>query len=1308
MACIIGYKGKDYSFEEFGKLLASGELDARIKDGTLTGDWVSGFPVSESTVSVDTYENVKALDTTDKTNLQKVQSWITSIDEAVDKYGKESLGINLHVAVIKPIIKAVKVLVDAGVTLEQAIKQVAKDFDVEEADITQSFDTISTIKKPTEVTPKKQGSAVMNAYGDVVKQIRSEVKAVENKKGQQLKDAVTSITDRLNESIKSGTDEMFVRQARAILNRLKRTNLDNPTKVQEFNEYLDKVMKDAEYATKIEQAFELKSKIRKETKNAKQLFKQLAKSFNKINPNMVEDIDEYNRIAEDMVRSMIKTRVTSNGNVKFKSEAEIGPIEEYVSNQLEKQSEVYYDKLVSNYELIYGEKPPKDMNVADIKAMNDSVLSESEQEKNDTKVTDEVAEAVQERLDGLKSALTFMEDVPEVVKRAVDIKPELLSRKEAFEVLDAIDSYLVNGTYAGLKKVMSIYKAIDNAENSQFTKRRKALQLLGIKKLGQINARMFSNINIVLERVFKGSTGARQFEKESGFQGVVNGSNKATKQASNKAEEYTKKFKGKDFNKAVNVYERGILGFLMRQTPNIDPQQEFEYRRNMIIESANRLMESEDKKEQRIGNSYKEAIDRMGLDKANSIEDVISSSSEENFQAVKFIQDMWGEIYDDMSEHALAFHNIALSQDYNYTPDVYMTLEEGREDMEKRDKMSELAMSQFTNMPLERGEAGVLMENKKISKLPKVKVLNLDFDVNNFRAYELALTDIYTAESVQQMHSYMKTDAWKKMVNPNDRKIIEKAFSEYQLNKRGKLKINGESIKAVDKIMSFIGTMGTARALVGISQAPLQFVTAIANTVINTGDFFKLFRVLNPKWKTFIDSSGRSIANRGIESLNALESGNYQLKNRLTEHTGWLNKPFDFVTGINQKGMRIFISKPDVAAARAAWAAYYMKSLKRQGIELDLDGEINEQAADYADAMVDRAMDVSDVDKRGYFFKNKNGVVRLLKQVYMPFATFTINMKNRMWADASILVNKLSTQEDKIDSARSLFGAVGETVTFAFMRYMIGRAMLESALMYLGLDDDDNEELVKEFDKRQVEYTVGNAIKDFVSPNPVVDNQVLSFSNWLFDYSNFLEGSESDKKKLMDRIKSEFKDKNGYSFDDYHTDEDQVKLDKKFEREAEKLKLRFFVDSQVNYGVPGIEWEKIKETKDLIKAAVSGEYETEFNGIKTIHKLPKNAQDALIVPAAMKAFTAIFPPREFDQFATKVFKVTKNKYGMTENQNEKYELFKDKNGDVTKDEWKIIKSRVRIDKAKQIKAFLDTQKGRSDYDEIVKKVIDNM
>src|SRR5690606_30451730 len=74
-----------------------------------------------------------------------------------------------------------------------------------------------------------------------------------------------------------------------------------PQSVQKFNDYVQKVVNDADYAEKLSTAQKLRKKLRKRIKNGTPMEKRALEGFIQINPNDTS-INDYINVAEETLR----------------------------------------------------------------------------------------------------------------------------------------------------------------------------------------------------------------------------------------------------------------------------------------------------------------------------------------------------------------------------------------------------------------------------------------------------------------------------------------------------------------------------------------------------------------------------------------------------------------------------------------------------------------------------------------------------------------------------------------------------------------------------------------------------------------------------------------------------------------------------------------------------------------------------------------------------------------------------------------------------------------------------------------------
>jgi hypothetical protein len=145
---------------------------------------------------------------------------------------------------------------------------------------------------------------------------------------------------------------------------------------------------------------------------------------------------------------------------------------------------------------------------------------------------------------------------------------------------------------------------------------------------------------------------------------------------------------------------------------------------------------------------------------------------------------------------------------------------------------------------------------------------------------------------------------------------------------------------------------------------------------------------------------------------------------------------------LNRKYLKVFLSNFDVFIARASWITYYEQSLKKQkkypkqGIDYS-NHEMNKEAAQYAQDMVDRQQNISDKDLAGRLYNSDSTAKQLLVKIVMPLTTFRMNQTTRFSNDLAVLSSKTASNEDKRIAAKSLGSFAAEMATFRLAKLCI-------------------------------------------------------------------------------------------------------------------------------------------------------------------------------------------------------------------------------------------------------------------------------
>ena len=529
------------------------------------------------------------------------------------------------------------------------------------------------------------------------------------------------------------------------------------------------------------------------------------------------------------------------------------------------------------------------------------------------------------------------------------------------------------------------------------------------------------------------------------------------------------------------------------------------------------------------------------------------------------------------------------------------------------------------------------METTRPKVIPDDRYVSLDFDTNNSNSLQAALVDINTASAIRQVDGFVNSKGFKKLfTESDDRVLITRRINNYIRRAKGKKIAPRDTWDSVNKVTNFITSIGVGKALGGLNQAVMQTVPVIANTVINAGRFI----TVNSEMNDWINKTGAPISNRGLESQSTVES----IDSRIDKKGETFDNALKNVAKLNQWYLKQFLSKPDVWVARSSFISYYLQDLKNRGISTDIDWTTHEadmDAVNYAQMMVDRQQNISDPMLAGEFLASEDSFRKIARKVVLPFASFILNQKARMYNDITTLYSKTSTTEDKITAARSLGGLSVELATYQLIGFGIRRLYDIIAASLMG--DDEDEEAKKKKMINATKYPIKSIVNDIVSPLPITDDLVTYGLNKalaeipMLDEADIKKAVEDKNKALVLNGKEEMNDREKEAF---------------IENLKKESEYQVFTDDFAGrkYGMIGIAGDTYKELIDISKLATTGEFEDEYQGRVTKKYL--NEKDRKIVGytiAPMVLYSMGVLPKDVGQISRNVVNRVK-KRGITENQ----------------------------------------------------------
>ena len=887
---------------------------------------------------------------------------------------------------------------------------------------------------PQKILGQKRKKVVVDEKSIVKEKIEFGVKAARDAKTDQTKRR-RGLVSAIKGLLKEGN--ITNKKALSLIKRVSNVNLNNAKKVQDVIDFIEKAMNDSSYSAKLSKANALIKSIKKNLKGKEALLSDSAKQFVLVDPNTVEDIDTYINFAESIKDGLMKTKRTGKG-IKISTPFNVKKVDAYSKKQIDLQNKRNYKLAKESFELLTG-LPGGELTLDEMKEALYEIEGREMNEKEREKLAKDKEEAIDKALKNAfqnvkinikgsieEGDINLNKEKKELVRDFLNMDLKLLSPLQKWAALDSIINFEINQSTGGMQSILSQYIGNKNMFKMNNENIKSSLKSTW---LGRMWNKHLSTLPNVFELMFASQSKARKITKALGLDGVIDGSAKAEKEASNVEQDYAnvfakKKMKNGIYFDEMNDLERGVLAEVRRFTPGTEAEQqnEFDVSKKLIDQTIKRLEASKDSNDKAKAEKLREVYDNI-LKDSNNISEVESKVDPVNLEGVEYVTQIWANKYQDLADTSLNVYNRNLGKDINYTPRSVQTLTQ-------EDKTPDITEPVFNpenigKSPYDK-ETGVLKVATKPPTLPKGKVLNLGFDRQNLSNYKAALTDIYTAPSIQQIKGAQQSDYFEKVFpNENARIIVNERIKSYVDAKRGKKFFNAKDKVALD-VMNKLATMGVVKALGGLTQ-PFKQIVPIFNTAINAGPINTIKGVelysFNPDARKAIDNSGLAIANRGIKAQSDLESVDSRIDNTTRTKGGKLLKGYD---NINKAVLQKTLVDPDVGTAKASFLAYYIQAMDKKGIssnEIDWKQPLDKDAARFAQQQVDRQQNTSDQDLQGDLFTSQSLTKQTIRKVLFPFANFLLNQKTRMYSDINTLYrNPTALPGDKTAAFKSLTG----------------------------------------------------------------------------------------------------------------------------------------------------------------------------------------------------------------------------------------------------------------------------------------------
>lgn len=896
--------------------------------------------------------------------------------------------------------------------------------------------------------PEPAATAVVK-INDVIRQL-AEVRA--RGKAEGVRETTKKFREKLIKAVQDSIKQfpLTPNQINSMLAAVKRVNLFTPGSIRKLADRIAKIESDAVYADKIKQARSLRTKIKnlakpKEMKVSN--YTQLARAFLKVDIDYltpfagegfsgVDPLDAYILAAETLTKGFANPKLPKYERII------VSQTQDYINAQLlfkdrEMTAEIAEDATEEQINNVV-----EGMSLKEMQTLLDEIM-------------------MQERAQELQEQLRELDNPDGILNTLNGVDLNTLNADELAVYIQVADNIIANEDYSLIDKFSNKLLAKERIQelNKTLGSVTKSKLLAGIKDLEQITQ--------MLDAIYNVSESAATMYNLSGIYDYITGTSRV---------ENRKIEAGKKIESAIDKIDSKYMG---------KPQLRLETEQGkllMLIELAKYTLDSSehiDKVHDNLQKSidrWKEKDEKFG-EKMQKIYDGYKNvkSAEEAIEAFRqndpHVHELWKyltteiftkELADETALNTASVHNKAFIPVINYAPSSLKTME------------AEAAPPEAQRTSAKPVQAGTTKEARRTMS-PAQAYDFKDYLNGMLMAYNETLHDVETSKHLQLFNNVANNPDFVKLVGGTENKnaIINRVISTDKIEKKLGDRTN-ETIGILNSVMDGVSQIGVTTALGGLDQIALQYPSAAMTSLIMLGKDADLFfatpnKFTNKELEKQVNKilQKNDIAVRGQAHKYELGSTKFDLKskNKIARILGKTRKQL----GMIQKD---WLLKPlilsDVSVAQRSYMAFYLKSLRQQGIKaVDLATEhekANEpsrkQAAAYASLMISNLQVASTSAGRSAFMQAP-GNMALIRKLIFPFSSFPINTKIRMGR----ALNKMYSSPNKAEGWREFMAVFTEAATFASMKiyilpfyYAAVKAGMEAIAGFEAPEEEDDEE----------------------------------------------------------------------------------------------------------------------------------------------------------------------------------------------------------------------------------------------------------
>lgn len=956
------------------------------------------------------------------------------------------------------------------------------------------------------------------------------------------KKTLSNFKNALKEARVKGT--INITQERAINGKLAKLDLNNEGKIGKFLEYYNTQMG---RVTKRQTSKEAKSVSRKVRKNSRtksksvpQSLKNLAREAGRLNPNKFSEADQgrYTTLVgkiNDSFRPSDNAKysmVDSESAVKELNELK-GIQEKYIESEMvEKYGEDYKEVLFSEKSLeeskeIFNSFSKERKRKLKDKVVNIATKSSNELNKFDTKDSSDSEKSIVKRLKNLP-----LQDLDAfTIKRYTKI----------------VDNITTNNDFSSSEDLLS--KIEGSLGSKRFQKVLEKSGFLGIdSKLNDLKT-----MALLHKGAFGDTKVSVEFEVESGLIDVNKGEAITKVQEKKLADDYADVIKkalkvDPKVLESNNTIFRGVVANLIQG----DTKEDFEINKSRIEQDIERKSKNTDSSGKKEYQFVKEAYDRVSnLNSQEEIIEYMKSYESGNWSLMEHWMNWFESTKDELQENTERVHGTRMGDlVHNYLPiklKSTITLD------------ADSTSSKYTDGGLNEPSAvGSTIQRTKTKRLPDNKKLDLNFDSVMFDRSYRVLNDINTSKPMKKVYHFLEDLGKSGAMDPKTIEVYKRKVQDIQeVNARTSSTRSWDIEKPLNALEKSVRKVATKIALGGVTQYIKQYVPIISNTSVRMGAS-NTDILFTEMFKNHSDAeiyNKFSIGARGDKQGGINRRGdnpNDRKVNRIVSRS--ISSKLGSIGEKLDNAIFYSLTKGDVNAARTTWTSYYKKSLRDQGVDLssvDMDTEHDllesdpkrKKAAAYAELMIEETQLTASEGRGSKLFSTSgNAALNILKSLFLPYQSFTLNSKVRMMVDLSNIKKSIKTgnKEARDNAISSLGGTLAEQVTFQGMKYFVLANLLalgkEGVAGLFGIQHNESEEekeKKEDFNFKKFKTAILTDINPFAigSVGEHLSVELLNLLAYADD--KFIEDSLQDDEDLFSWSKRLQKESGGLPFYKY-------------------------------------------------------------------------------------------------------------------------------------------------------------------------------